>query len=235
MSKAFYVTCKSEATHIYTFEFQVAETFAYTAGQFVEVSLPINPNLTNTKNLTHEFTLSSSPTEKYVSITTRIDQQQPSPFKTTLLALEEGSEVYISEPLGDFVLPKLIQTSLIFVALGIGITPVRSIAKWLADRNEQRPIQLLYAVKNEEEILFQPEIEKAGIEQTLIVNKPSAAWGGEQGKITPQMIVGLSNDIAHGLIYISGPESDAKQLVKGLVKLGFPNSRIVTDYFLGYK
>lgn len=233
MATARFITKQLAATNIYTFDFQTENPYIYTSGQFVELTLLEDYNQKNALKLRHEFTLSSSPTEKYLSVTTRIDPHSQSLFKSTLFKLASGSNVNISEPLGDFVLPKLPQTRILFVAIGIGITPVRSIAKWLGDTKEERCIKLIYAVDNENEILFKPDIDKAGIQQTIIVKKPSPAWGGIHGKISPKLILGLDKQTKYDYIYISGPESVAEEQVSGLIRLGFPQSRIVTDYFLG--
>ena len=76
----------------------------------------------------------------------------------------------MSDSMGDFVLPKLIQTPLIFVAGGIGITPFHSMLSWLTATDESRPITMLYAVTNEDEIIFQDIFDKANVQPTIIVN-----------------------------------------------------------------
>jgi ferredoxin-NADP reductase len=140
----------------------------------------------------------------------------------------------MSDPMGDFVLPKYIQTPLIFVAGGIGITPFHSMLSWLADTKESRSINLLYGVHSEEDIVFQQTFDRANQHATIIVNEPSAAWGGERGQITAEKILGLEQPKDDTLIYISGPEPMVQGLEKDLKAAGIPGRQLVLDLFENY-
>src|ERR1700722_16878985 len=136
-----------EADNIKTFYFRPEKPVHYTAGQFIELTIPHkNPDK---RGIKHWFTLSSPPTDELLSITTKFAGDQSSSFKKALFKLKPGTELRMADPMGDFVLPKLIQTPLIFVAGGIGITPFHSMLSWLAATGEVRPIKLLYAVRVE--------------------------------------------------------------------------------------
>lgn len=222
-----------ESATIRTFYFKPDRPVRYTAGQFVELMLPHEPH--DNRGIKRWFTLSSSPTEDLLSITTRLDKQNGSTYKKTLAKLTPGIEVNLSDPMGDFVLPKRIQTPLIFIAAGIGVTPFRSIISWLHSTKESRPITFLYAVRNEEDILFLPTFEKANVHVTLIVEEPSAAWGGERGTLQADMIRGLGALRDDSLVYVSGPERIVEKVVKDLKTSGIPQRQLVTDYFHGYK
>ena len=112
-----------EAENIVTFFFKPEQSVQYTAGQFVELTIPHNNP--DKRGIKRWLTLSSSPKQALLSITTKFASTSSS-YKTALLKLEPGTELNMSSPIGDFVLPKLSQTPLIFVAGGIGITPFHS-------------------------------------------------------------------------------------------------------------
>jgi ferredoxin-NADP reductase len=120
------------------------------------------------------------------------------------------------------------------VAGGIGITPFHSILNWLADTKEIRPIKLLYGVRNEEEIIFQETFDKAGIPVTYVVSTPSSSWGGERGRITAEMIMGLGQPSEDTLVYVSGPEPMVEALEKDLPAAGLDKKQFVGDYFPNY-
>src|SRR5579884_245909 len=143
---------QAEADNIRTFFFKPEIPVQFTAGQYAEWSLP-HPHA-DKRGAKRWFTISSSPNEPLLSITTKLDAEKGSSFKKRLFQLQPGYEATLNGPFGDFVLPKLIQTPLIFVAGGIGITPFHSMLQWLAETNETRPIKLLYAVRSEDEIIF---------------------------------------------------------------------------------
>jgi len=218
--------------HIKRFWFETEQPLQWTPGQFTELTLKhAKPDDRGTK---HWFTISSSPTDKMVAITTRFAGEGNSTFKQDLRLLEPGHEVELAEPMGDFVLPKLIQTPLIFVAGGIGITPFDSMFRWLAATGEQRDIKLIHAVRTEDDIIFQDDIEAAGVHATIIVSDPSPAWGGERGHITAETILGLEKPSDDTLIYLSGPEPMLEALQKDLIKHGVDKRQLVTDFFPGY-
>jgi ferredoxin-NADP reductase len=223
---------KPEAASISTFYFKPEKPVQYTAGQFIELRLPHeNPDDRGQKRW---FTLSSSPSEELISITTRFFGDEASSFKKALFALEPGAQLTISDPMGDFVLPKLIQTPLIFVAAGIGITPFHSILSWLADSDEQRPIKLLYAVHDEDQIIFQDTFDRAKQHATIVVSEPTAAWGGERGQLTADLVLGLEKPSDDTLVYVSGPEPFVEMLEKDLKKAGLRQDQLVLDFFPNY-
>lgn len=222
-----------EAGNIRTFFFKPESPLRFTAGQFTELVVPhIEPDDRGQKRW---FTISSSPTDELISITTKFAGDKSSSFKKALFALPSGSEVTLAEAMGDFVLPKFVQTPLVFVAGGIGITPVHSILESLATSEEERPIQLLYGVKNEDEIIFQDTFDKAGVHATIVVGDPDPSWGGERGRITAELITGLSDIQSDSLIYVSGPEAMVQDLKRDLQQSGVKPSQIVVDEFPNYQ
>lgn len=224
---------KDEAANIRTFYFRPERPVHYTAGQFTELTVPHKKP--DKRGVKRWYTLSSSPTDELLTITTKYaGDDKSSTFKKALFGLKPGTELDMAEPMGDFVLPKLIQTPLVFVAGGIGITPYHSMLKWLHDTNETRPIKLLYGVRSEDEIVFQETFAKAGIHATIIVSDPSPAWGGERGRLNAEMILDLSKPTDDTLVYVSGPEPMVEALEKDLKKAGLPKNRLVLDFFPNY-
>ena len=223
---------KDESSAITTFYFHSDTPVQYTAGQYIELTLPHKNH--DSRGQKRWFTLSSSPSDSLLSITTRFSNDRSSTFKTQLKKLKPGASVHMSDPMGDFVLPKLIQTPLIFVAGGIGVTPFHSILTWLTQSNETRPITMLYGVNTEDDIIFQDIFSKAHQHITLIVNNPSPAWGGERGLLSSDLIIGLGSPPPESLIYISGPEPMVQSLSASLVENGIDRQQLVLDEFPHY-
>lgn len=224
---------RAEAENIRAFYFRPDRPLQYTAGQYVELTIP-HPR-PDKRGLKRWFTLSSAPTEELLSITTKFaGDAKSSSFKKALFGLAPGAELQLSAPMGDFVLPKLISTPLVFVAAGIGITPFHSILSWLADTGEQRPIQLLYGVHREDDIIFQETFDRAKQHATIVVSQPSSAWGGERGHLSAELILGLEKPSDTTLVYISGPEPLVAKLQKDLLKKGLKKHQLVLDRFPNY-
>lgn len=215
---------EAESANIQTFYFRSLAPVHYIAGQFIELTMPTAGK--------HWFTLSSAPEDELLSITTR---QSDSDFKQALWSLKPGAKVTMSEPMGDFVLPKDARRPLIFVAAGIGITPFHSIFRHLANHQESRSIRFFYAVKQEKDIIFLDTFAKLDQHLTIIVKNPSAAWGGERGRLTADQIINLAQPTADSLIYIAGPEPMVEQLRHDLIAKKIAAEQIVGDYFPGYQ
>lgn len=232
MMKAIFKKRDQLTETIATFWFEPEKPLRYTAGQFTELTL--KHSHPDDRGVKRWFTISSSPTDKLVSITTKFAGEASSSFKKALFNLEPDAQVDLAEAMGDFVLPKLTQTPLIFVAGGIGLTPFHSMFEWLATTGETRNITFLYAVNSEDDIIFQDTFDKAGIHATIVVSNPSAAWGGQRGKLSAQMILGLTKPSEDTLIYLSGPEPMLEALQTDLIAEGVGKRQLVTDFFPGY-
>lgn len=230
--KAVFVRSDELTPSIKTFWFEPEEKIRFTAGQYTELYLPHdNPDDRGERRW---FTISSSPTKELFSITTKFAEDTGSSFKKALLGLEPGDTIEAQEAMGDFVLPKLVQTPLVFVAGGIGLTPFHSMFEWLADVGEERDIRFIYAVHSEDDIIFQDTFDRAGIQATIMVDTPSDEWGGLSGRLSADDIRNYSEITDDTLVYISGPEGMVESLKDGLIKDNVAKQQIVTDDFPGY-
>lgn len=214
-----------------TFWFIPERRVRYIAGQFTELSLPHGAS--DDRGIRRWFTLSSSPTEPLIGITTSFAEKSSS-FKRALYGLTPGTTLQLADAMGDFVLPKDSTIPLIFIAAGAGITPVRSMVKYLADRGEQRDIQLVYTTRHESELAFLPLFTAYSLQLTTIVTQPAAAYRGETGPLTPERILDITHGNDRSYIYFSGPELMVETFYKQLQVHGISPDRLIMDYFPGY-
>ncbi len=210
---------------IWTFWFEGPLESGYQAGQFVGLTLHHPSN--DDRGEHRWFTLSSSPTEPLLGITTRI-VTKPSSFMQALDLLQPGETVTVSDAMGDFVLPMGKQIPLLFVVAGIGITPVRSMLQWLKDSNQSRDVTVLYTASNTTDLAYTTLLESAGKVEYFVKTGPNPA------NLTPKTVLQFANQHSNGLVYVSGPESFVEYMVEGLRETGLASSRLVTDYFPGY-
>ncbi len=214
---------KSEQTaeHIYSFYFSAASKVQQVAGQFIELRIPHDGR--DSRGDKRWFTLSSSPSEELLAITTKFTTENGSSFKTALKALQPGSEVDMASPMGDFVLPKDQSIPLTFVAGGIGATPFHSMVRYVIDSNEARDITVVYAANSDAEVAFRDTFQKLGDKFKTVVGE----------RLTAEAIL-AATDQDNGYIYLSGPEPMVESLQRGLKDAGFNKKRILTDFFPGY-
>lgn len=221
------------ARNIYSFYFKPERDINFTAGQFIELTIPHdNPDSHGQK---HWFTLSASPSEDLPAITTKFPDSAPvSTFKNALRHLKPGDEILMSDPMGDFVLPKDKSIPLVFIAGGIGVTPMRSMVKWLHDTNEHRTIQLIYAANSLEDVAFREIFAAYGLPVTLVLTNSPSNWKGETGQLNAERILSMAPDVDKKLYFVSGPEPMVEALVKGMAQAGVDKRRLIGDYFPNY-
>ncbi len=222
-----------EAAGIYTFEWEPSETFNFTAGQFIKLLLPHdNPD---ERGEMHFFTVSASPTEANLANTTKFSQPS-STFKQTLRSLEPGTKVEMTGPYGEFVLPEDTEQKLVFVAGGIGVTPYRSMLRFLTDKGQTRPIQLLYAANQPQELAFRQLFDylPQPMEVTYLISQADSEWSGQVGQLSGQKIQELANGLKDKLTYLSGPKPMVQTFKDQLLALGISEDKIMTDFFPGY-
>ncbi len=205
------------------FSFARPNNFSFLAGQYLEWTLPHkNPDNRGTRRY---FTIASSPTEEDLKLGVRMARENGSTFKNALANLEPGAHMVATQLSGDFVLPTDQTKKLVFIAGGIGVTPFRSILKYLADKNEKRDIVLFYAVTDEKDIVYKDLFKNI---KFIPVITP------KQGFITEQMIKKEVPDYKERMFYLSGPNSMVDSYKELIKKLGIPNKSIITDYFPGF-
>lgn len=222
---------------IYEFNFPLRKNLNFIPGQYMEWTL--SHRNTDSRGNRRYFTIASSPTEDSLKIGVKI-YPDGSSFKKSLLEKEDKKAIVAAQLGGSFILPKDKNKKLVFIAGGIGVTPFRSIVKYLVDKGEKRDITIFYSNRNVEEIVYKDifdEAEKLNIKTfynlTDLQNIPEN-WQGEKGRITGDLIKENVKDHKERIFYISGPQEMVDGFKKIIKELGVKNYNIKTDYFPGY-
>ncbi len=216
---------KKELTKdIFEFTFKQSEKLIFTAGQYLEWTLP-HVNADSRGNRRY-FTVASSPTEENLKLSIRVSENGSS-FKKALLDMKNGDTISASSLAGDFTLPKSTDEKLLFIAGGIGITPFRSMIQYLCDRGEKRDIVLIYSCRDENSFVYDEIFEEAKYKinlKTIKITEP----------ITKEMLEDEVGEFKGRDIYISGPGGMVEYCKTLLLSLRVSNSKIHTDYFPGF-
>jgi ferredoxin-NADP reductase len=225
------------APDVYDFIFVPQQKLAFAPGQYMEWTLG-HDDPDNRGNRRY-FTLASAPTENHIRLGVKFSDQSSS-FKQAMLAMDQHTEIVAGQLAGDFVLPSDPRQKCVFIAGGIGITPFRSIIKYLLDIRQPRPIVLFYASKTASEFVYQDIFNQAqrelGIKTIYSVTEPrglSPAWRGNVGRITPELIRSQVPDYSGCVYYISGPQSMVASCKRVLSTMGIASRQIKTDLFPG--
>lgn len=220
------------------FVFAPGRRLSYKPGQYMEWTLPHKSS--DFRGTRRYFTLASSPTEKNIRLGVKF-YDSGSSFKEAMLAMDRHTPIAAKQLGGDFVLPKDRSQKLAFIAGGIGITPYRSMVKYLLDTDDQRSVTLLYSEKEPKQFayvdVFREAKNRLGIKAVYTITRPKAVpagWRGRTGHITARLIEEEVPDYAERLFYISGPPTMVAAIKETLLGLGIHRSKIKTDLFTGY-
>jgi glycine betaine catabolism B len=202
-------------------------------GQFFFLTIKING-----QEALHHFSFSSSPTDEgYIEFTKRITQHD---FSQALDSMSVGSWAHLQGPEGDFVVPAE-GAKIAFLTGGIGITPVRSMLRYIAHRTLNYDAVLLYENTSFEEIVFREELGELAashpsirVEHVISGSNSPPDWNGKRGFITKDLITELIPDYKERLFYVSGPPITVMTLVEQLGALKIPQNHLKRDSFTGY-
>jgi len=222
----------------YDFIFSLKKRLAFSPGQYMEWTL--KHESPDERGNRRYFTLASSPTENNLRLGVKFYEPSSS-FKKAMLAMRGEKPIVASQKSGDFTLPSDRKRKLAFLAGGIGITPFRSILKYLTDKEEKRDIVVLYSNKYRSEIVYGDilgEAEKKLEAKIIYVltdkNKIPKNWQGQTGRINADLIEKEIPDYKERYYYLSGPHAMVTAFETVLKTMGIGNRRIKTDFFPGF-
>ena len=219
-----------------SFRFERPKSYEYRAGQWFVITFP-GP----TEPYTHHFSHSNSPLEPELEFTTRL---RGSEFKKALDALPLGAQVELEGPYGAFTLPDEPE-QVAFIAGGIGITCVRSILRYLAERQDApehapRSIVLLFANRSEDSIPFRDELKQLetrlpGLRVVHVISEPKEDWQGYRGHIDQAVLSRELPQPPSWTYYVSGPPRFSQSMQEQLIASGVGSGSIKVESFDGYE
>ena len=113
-------------------------------------------------------------------------------FTSSVGQLEPGSRAYVDGPYGAFSYTRSEAAGFVFIAGGIGITPILSMLRTLADVDDPRPMTLLYANRSETDVLFDVELDELARRLELrvvrVLEDPPPDWPGDAGVVTAELL-----------------------------------------------
>ena len=147
-------------------------------------------------------------------------------FTSVIHRVPAGQRAYLDGPYGAFTIGNPADMH-VLIAGGIGITPMMSMIRTLADRGDARPVILLYGSKDWESITFREELEalKARLNLTIVhvLANPPVGWTGEQGFITAEVFKRhLPPPYADHEYFICGPDVMMDAIENALGELNVP-------------
>jgi predicted ferric reductase len=203
--------------------------FRFSPGQFGWLTLWGSPF----KITAHPFSFSSSAAAANGRVEMTI--RKLGDFTSEIHKVPVGQRVYLDGPYGAFTIGNPADMH-VLIAGGIGVTPMMSMIRTLADRGDKRPVILLYGVQDWDSITFREELEalKARLNLTIVyvLAKPPAGWTGEQGFINAEMFKRhLLPPYADHEYFICGPNVMMDAIEKALGEMNVPMSKYHSERY----
>ena len=214
----------NEAPDVKTFTLQLKDKaggkLKYKPGQFMMLSLPGYGEA--------PFTFATMPA---ANGRFQISVKRSGVLTNALHILKEKDAVGIRGPYGNsFPLDRMKNKDILFIAGGIGMAPLRSLAQYVfKNREDYGKIEIIYGCRMPKDIIYKNEIESwrynPCTEIYLTVDAPDDTWGGTCGVVCavfPRIKINPKTSIA----VLCGPSVMIKFAIKDILKLGFRDSNI---------
>ncbi|HTQ00811.1 MAG TPA: ferredoxin reductase family protein [Casimicrobiaceae bacterium] len=156
-------------------------------------------------------------------------------FTSAVPTVAVGQRIYLDGPYGAFTIGHPADMH-VLIAGGVGVTPMMSMIRTLADRGDPRPVTLLYGSKDWDSITFREELEalKSRLNLTIIhvLTNPPEGWTGEQGRITADVFRRhLPPPHADHEYFICGPGAMMDAIEQALGELHVPMSKYHSERY----
>jgi predicted ferric reductase len=204
---------------------------AFRPGQFAWLSLGRSPY----RAREHPFSFSGSaehPRELRFTI------KELGDFTRTIGRTPVGTVAYVDGPHGVFT-PDAYPGApgFVMIAGGVGIAPMMSMLRTLADRGDQRPLELLYGNSSWERVLFREELatlpERLNLRVTLVLHEPHPGWTGPTGMLSPEVVRAAisATSLRDHVFFLCGPQPMTDSVQATLRERGVPLGRMHVELF----
>ena len=149
--------------------------------------------------------------------------------------MRAGERVELLKLVGHgFDLERCVGKDLVFVAMGIGVAPLRSALRHVVKRRQDfGQLALLYGARTPDDFCYRDETktwEQAGVELHLVISRPDGhSWSGPTGyvhSLLDRVLPSLSSPVA----LICGSLAMIGQSRDRLLQMGFEPAAILTNY-----
>ena len=157
-------------------------------------------------------------------------------WTSTWPEIQVGTPAYLEGPYGAFTLRWDSPCGSVFLAGGIGITPIMSMLRTLADRNDERHHVLIYANTSWDKVIFRDEIEelqeRLDLKVVHVLEEPPESWQGEEGYVEPEVLDRhLPEPHEEYFYYLCGPRPMMDMVEPELIDRDIPLPKIMSERF----
>jgi predicted ferric reductase len=157
-------------------------------------------------------------------------------FTRSLPGVAPGTKARVEGPYGIFSIDPASGRRMVFIAGGIGITPIMSMLRSCHARGCPQDMWLIYANNEEEDMIFRAEIDALAKEMPLrvthVLSEPSPGWQGETGYVDAGLLDRVlpadEDDIEY---FVCGPPPMMNSVEPALRARGAAPGRVFSERF----
>jgi ferredoxin-NADP reductase len=134
-----------------------------------------------------------------------------SAFKESLETIPLGTRLKVTSPMGSFTLHKDSSKPAVFLAGGIGITPIHSMIGWATEEKLPHELYLFYSNRTPEETAFLNRLEnwaRVNLNFKLVATITAfkdPSWPHECGRSDEKMLTKHLRELDNSVYYLAGP------------------------------
>ncbi len=170
----------------------------------------------------HPYSLSASPQNNRMRITVK----DLGDHSRALGNLKPGTRVVFEGPYGAFTADRATSDSIVLIAGGVGITPIRALLEELPN---DREIDLLWRSSSEADLALEHEIDDLARQRNCKVHKLVGSRAVHP--MSPQQLRKLVPHIGTSEIFLCGPDGLVTEIKKSIEALGIPADRLHDEAF----
>lgn len=174
------------------------------------------------------YTLTGSFDLNYYEVT--IKKEECGVFSPWLFQqMSENTIFYISGPYGEFVLEKPINSPIVCMMGGIGITPAIAFLRYLKTIDSSQMIYIDYSIHNREQIIFKNEFDTIiQTHKNIFLNYRITTI---QGNLSSEEIKSLISSNTGCHVYVCGPKRFENKVIDTFREMNLPSEQLHIEEF----
>ena len=177
------------------------------------------------------FAFASAPDDRELEVLVK----QKVGASNVIFDMKPGEKIELLEVVGHgFALDAHKGKDLVFVAMGIGVAPLRSALRYVLKRKDDfGQCVVLYGARTPDDFCFRDETDSwkdAGVELRQVVSRPDGHdWSGPTGYVQ-SLLDHVLPDLNSPIALVCGSLEMIEQTRDRLVQMGFARDEILTNY-----
>lgn len=198
-------------------------------GQFVAVLCPRDG-----KVIRRAYSIASPPENKR-QLELIVKLVQGGAVTTWFWSLKQGDRIRVHGPYGKFILPEPVDFDIVFIAVGTGIAPFRSMIRHFLPAGFQRRIWLVFGTRYDNSIPYHEEwVDLANRHPNFryipTLSRPGPGWKGETGYVQTKLEKFFS-DPRDKRVYICGLNEMIQAVGRECLRLGYRKDQVFYEKY----